>query len=49
MSVSDWLTFLPMGFNLLLAIVNAVEGNWGKTLYWAGAFILTIGIFKMEG
>ncbi len=49
MSFSDWLTFAPLLFNGLLAVTNAFENNWGKCLYWTGAFILTIGIFKMEG
>jgi len=49
MQVSDWLTFGPLVFNGILAVSNGIEGNWGKALYWFGAFILTIGIFKMEG
>ncbi len=49
MSVSEWVTFGPLVFNGVLAVLNALEHNWGKALYWAGAFVLTIGILKMEG
>lgn len=49
MRLSDWLTWGPIIFNGVLAGVNAYEGNIGKFLYWLGAFILTIGIYKMEG
>ena len=49
MQISDWLTLGPLVFNGLLAVSNLIEGNYGKALYWFGAFVLVIGVFKMEG
>ena len=32
----------------LLALAFAYEHNIGKTLYFLGAFVLTVGVFIME-
>lgn len=48
MALSTMLTWLPLIFNILLAVVNGWEGNWNKSMYWAGASLLTVGILRME-
>ena len=30
-------------------MVNLLDGHLGKTMYWAGASVLTIGVLIMRG
>jgi len=49
MNVVYWLQYLPLTFNLTLAVMFFMQGEMGKTFYWGGCTILTIGVILMEG
>lgn len=40
---------LPLAVNLSMTVAAAAKGEWGKTVYWVGASILTLGILMMRG
>ena len=37
-----------IGFYVLLTLVTLYENNHGKTVYWIGAIILSIGVLMMK-
>jgi hypothetical protein len=40
---------LPLALNLVMFTVAAASREPGKSLYWLGASILTVGILMMKG
>jgi LysM repeat protein len=40
---------LPLAVNLAMTASGIYTRQAGKTLYWLGASILTVGILKMRG
>ena len=40
---------LPLAVNGVMFGIAAWEGQFGKSLYWLGASILTLGILVMKG
>ena len=45
---ADYLLLGSLAWYFVLALAFAYEMNLGKFLYFAGAFILTIGVYVME-
>lgn len=45
---ADYLLLGSLGWYFILSFAFAYEMNLGKFLYFAGAFILTIGVYVME-
>lgn len=48
MKPGDWLVAGLAGFNLLVALVYALSGEWAKTLYWVGAAIINTSVVLMR-
>jgi hypothetical protein len=40
---------IPLAVNVIMALIAGYQGEWGKTTYWSGAAILTVGILMMRG
>lgn len=40
---------LPLVVNMAMLAAYAYRREPGKTLYWAGAVLLTLGLLKMRG
>jgi len=39
----EWILLV---FYVVLAVQCGLEGKWWKSLYWVGAFILTLAVVK---
>ncbi len=46
--IGNILQKILMGQYALMAIVFLIEGQYNKTLYWVGALIITIAVWRMK-
>jgi len=49
LSAADWITVSMIFIQAALAVMGGLAGQLGKTLYWSGAAMLTIGVLVMRG
>ena len=48
MNWGDIITRIMIGEQVLISIAYIMQGDVGKSMYWVGAIILTIGVLKMN-
>ena len=49
LSTADWITVSMIFIQAVLAVMGGFAGQLGKSMYWSGAVMLTIGVLIMKG